>query len=263
MRGFNKKIATLLFVTSISILALAGKLQNEDFKTQAQITAAGGTIANFLNDTKIYVTAKGLNTTLNAAITANALSSSLPSGAVLTMASTSCPSATVAMDGSSYLRTGTYANLYAAIGTTYGAADSTHFNVPDARGLFIRAAGTNGTLTWSNGTAVSSASIGTLVADQFQGHYHYLYDPSHNHSQNPHSHSFTQYTNSNTGLALSNSVAFLNASTNNTANTTATNIAAVTGVLVQYPTGDGTNGSPLSGAETRPVNLAMTMCIHL
>src|SRR5262245_19026075 len=37
-------------------------------------------------------------------------------------------------DGASYLRSGTYASLFAAIGTTYGSADGTHFNVPDFRG---------------------------------------------------------------------------------------------------------------------------------
>lgn len=36
-------------------------------------------------------------------------------------------------DGASYLRSD-YAALFAKVGTTYGAADGTHFNVPDARG---------------------------------------------------------------------------------------------------------------------------------
>lgn len=47
----------------------AGRLQNEDFKTLAEITAKGGTAANLLNDTKIYVTANGINNDLNTAIT--------------------------------------------------------------------------------------------------------------------------------------------------------------------------------------------------
>ena len=37
-------------------------------------------------------------------------------------------------DGGSYLRAGTYATLFAAIGTTYGSVDGTHFSVPDFRG---------------------------------------------------------------------------------------------------------------------------------
>lgn len=44
------------------------KLQNEDFKTLAQITGAGGSASQLLNDTKIYVSASGLNKQLSAAI---------------------------------------------------------------------------------------------------------------------------------------------------------------------------------------------------
>lgn len=44
------------------------KLQNEDFKSEAQITGAGGTASQLLNDTKIYVTADGINKTLDDAI---------------------------------------------------------------------------------------------------------------------------------------------------------------------------------------------------
>lgn len=46
------------------------KLQNEDFKSEAQLTGAGGSASQLLNDTKIYVTALGLNKTLDDAITA-------------------------------------------------------------------------------------------------------------------------------------------------------------------------------------------------
>ena len=40
-------------------------------------------------------------------------------------------------DGASYLRTD-YPLLFDAIGTAHGAADGTHFNVPDYRGVFLR-----------------------------------------------------------------------------------------------------------------------------
>ncbi len=50
------------------------KLQNEDFKSEAQLTGAGGTAAQLLNDTKIYVTATGINKTLDDAITDGDLS---------------------------------------------------------------------------------------------------------------------------------------------------------------------------------------------
>ena len=45
-----------------------GKLQNEDFKTEAELTGAGGAKSQLLNDTKIYVTANSINKTLDDAI---------------------------------------------------------------------------------------------------------------------------------------------------------------------------------------------------
>lgn len=49
---------------------MPGKIQNEDVKSSAELAAAGGTDAQLINDTKIYVTAGSLNKTLSAAITA-------------------------------------------------------------------------------------------------------------------------------------------------------------------------------------------------
>ena len=43
-------------------------LQNEDFKTEAQITGAGGSASQLLNDTKIWVTGNSINKTLDDAI---------------------------------------------------------------------------------------------------------------------------------------------------------------------------------------------------
>ena len=47
---------------------MSNKFQNEDFKTQVELEAAGGTKAQLLNDTKIYVTANGIAKTLDQAI---------------------------------------------------------------------------------------------------------------------------------------------------------------------------------------------------
>lgn len=61
-----------------------------------------------------------------------------PPGAVCPYAGTvaSVPAGWLLCDGASYLRSD-YPDLFAAIGTTYGAADGTHFNVPDLRGRAI------------------------------------------------------------------------------------------------------------------------------
>lgn len=54
----------------IPLMAFAvGRLQNEDFKSEAELVAAGGTKAQLLNDTKIYVTADAQNVTLYEALT--------------------------------------------------------------------------------------------------------------------------------------------------------------------------------------------------
>jgi len=58
----------LLVLFPLNVLA-AGKFQNEDFKSQAELEAKGGTKAQLLNDTKVYVTANGLNKRLDEAIT--------------------------------------------------------------------------------------------------------------------------------------------------------------------------------------------------
>lgn len=53
------------------------------------------------------------------------------------------PSHCLACDGSAVSRT-TYAALFAAIGTTWGAGDgSSTFNLPDLRGEWVQGAGTN------------------------------------------------------------------------------------------------------------------------
>jgi hypothetical protein len=61
---------------------MAGKIQNEDIKSSAELVAAGGTAAQLPNDTKIYLTALGLNKTLSAAIIAGDIGGSSGSGAL-------------------------------------------------------------------------------------------------------------------------------------------------------------------------------------
>ena len=58
----------------------------------------------------------------------------MPTGAVLPYAGSSAPTGFLLCDGSAVSRT-TYANLFAVIGTTYGAGDgSTTFNLPNFKG---------------------------------------------------------------------------------------------------------------------------------
>lgn len=82
----------------------------------------------------------------------------LPAGAVMPFAINSAPTGWLAADGAAVSRT-TYAALFAAIGTTHGAGDSsTTFNLPDLRGIFVRGSGSQ--------TISGSTYSGTFAAKQ-------------------------------------------------------------------------------------------------
>lgn len=97
----------------------------------------------------------------------------LPAGMVQYFANSSVPTGWFQCNGALVSRT-TYADLFAAIGTTYGAGDgSTTFALPDTRGQFLRAwsagATTIATFTGSITTTtltVSSPPTGGLVIGQ-------------------------------------------------------------------------------------------------
>jgi hypothetical protein len=62
-----------------------------------------------------------------------------PTGSVMFFANTTVPTGWIKANGAAVSRTA-YANLYTAIGTTWGTGDgSTTFNIPDLRGYFPRA----------------------------------------------------------------------------------------------------------------------------
>jgi microcystin-dependent protein len=71
----------------------------------------------------------------------------VPVGAIFTYAGQvtngSLPLEYLVCDGTSYLKT-LYPELFSVIGTTFGSADGTHFNVPDMRGVAPKASTTLG-----------------------------------------------------------------------------------------------------------------------
>ena len=95
---------------------------------------------------------------LYSAATANVGS---PTGSVMSFAASTPPSGWVECDGAALSRT-TYADLFTAIGTTYGTGDgSTTFNLPDLRGEFVRG--------WDNGRGIDSGrGVGSSQADALQ-----------------------------------------------------------------------------------------------
>lgn len=84
-----------------------------------------------------------------------------PAGTVITVAMNTAPTGYLKANGAAVSRT-TYADLFAAIGTTFGAGNgSTTFNLPDLRGEFIRG--------WDDGRGVDSGrAFGSAQLDQMQ-----------------------------------------------------------------------------------------------
>lgn len=89
----------------------------------------------------------------------------VPTGSVFTMATITVPSGYLECNGAAVSRT-TYADLFTAIGTTWGNGNgTTTFNLPDLRGEFVRG--------WDNGRGVDSGrTFGSAQTDAFKSHTH-------------------------------------------------------------------------------------------
>jgi len=99
-------------------------------------------------------------------------------GAIKPWGKATAPDGYVLCDGASLARTGTYADLFAVIGTTYGSADGSSFNVPDLQGKMPQGydgstynlAGTGGantvTVAVTNNQAVNSTVNSTIANNQ-------------------------------------------------------------------------------------------------
>lgn len=104
-----------------------------------------------------------------------------PVGSVIAVTSEAAPSGYLECNGSSLSRTA-FAALFAVIGTKYGAADSTHFNVPDYRGRFLRGwdhghgddpdAASRTKPTATGATISDGDNVGTEQADANLSHNH-------------------------------------------------------------------------------------------
>lgn len=122
----------------------------------------------------------------------------------------------------------TYAALFAAIGTTWGAGDgATTFALPDGRGEFFRG--------WDDGRGVDATRIfGSSQLDAAQGH--------------DHSPASAAFSTANPGAGnIGWDATGASVDSNSRQKTTMVN--------------DGVNGEPRISTETRPRNIALLACI--
>lgn len=106
----------------------------------------------------------------------------VPVGTVLPFAGAASPNGFLLCNGQAVART-TYAALFAAIGTAYGAGDgSTTFNLPDLRGRVAAGKEDAATRLTSGVSGVDGAALGAAGGDQrLQSHSHAVSDPTHFH----------------------------------------------------------------------------------
>lgn len=130
------------------------------------------------------------NMTVNGDLTVNGSSIGLP-GAVVSFARSTAPTGWLKANGAAVSRT-TYADLFAAIGTTFGAGDgSTTFNLPDLRGEWIRG--------WDDARGVdASRAFGSFQDGQVLSHSHTATS-----STDAHTHTFSGTTGTANASRLS------------------------------------------------------------
>ena len=100
-----------------------------------------------------------------AATVAGKIAQAAPSGQIAFFAGSNAPSGWLKANGAAVSRTA-YADLFAAIGTAYGAGDGRNtFNLPDLRGEFVRG--------WDDGRGIdANRALGSAQADEIKSHKH-------------------------------------------------------------------------------------------
>ncbi|RVH37674.1 tail fiber protein [Sinorhizobium meliloti] len=243
--------------------------------TTAADTYAVATLTSFartlLDDTSNTAARTTLDVYSKAEVNSLA-SSSVPAGTVIFYARSTAPSGYLKANGAAVSRT-TYADLFAAIGTTFGAGDgSTTFTLPDLRGEFVRG--------WDDARGADSGRVfGSAQADEIQSHLHTVNPPSTATSSDTHSHTYSGSTNTTgahvhsvpyqdrgfSGGTINNAESGGATGTFNTGSsgdhshtysgTTSSDTHSHTVDIAQF------NSGSTGGTETRPRNVALLACI--
>lgn len=184
------------------------------------------------------------------------VSSGIPAGTIIAFADDAPPTGYLKCNGASISRT-TYAALYAAIGTRWGSASSSTFNVPDLRGEFVRG--------WDDARGVDSGrTFGTAQSSQNLSHTHTITDPGHTHtgtaaSAGSHSHT-TGLNYGPSGPGGGNGLTYSSISSTTDSLTTNSGGAHTHSVSVANNNTDITINAN-GGTEARPRNIALLYCI--
>ncbi len=150
-----------------------------------------------------------------------------PPGVVVAYMGVTIPNGWLSCDGSTVTVT-QYLGLFNAIGYTYGGSGAS-FSVPNLNGMFLR-----GRATDTTNDPDGPRSLGSNQIDTFQGHHH----------------SPAMSVNANTtGVGPSYTLS------------TATGGGPWAGIPALDPSPDFINGSPRTGSETRPKNMAVNYII--
>ena len=198
------------------------------------LALSGGTLTGNLTllgapSTTNMAATKGYVDTQIAAIPAG---DATPAGTVIYTARSTAPTGYLKANGAAVSRT-TYATLFAAIGTIYGAGDgSTTFNLPELRGEFVRGL--------DDGRGIdTSRALGSAQAQSYQSHSHGITDPGHSHNVS------VNASTANFGVQGNDLPVPIGSFTTYTTSTVQTDITV--------------NNS--GATETRPRNVALLACI--
>lgn len=101
------------------------------------------------------------------------IASATPAGVIVPFGGTTAPSGYLACQGQIVSRS-TYADLFAAIGTTWNLAgeSSSEFRLPDLRGAFLRGTGSHMTHNMADGNDYAGPSVGSFENDTMLSHRH-------------------------------------------------------------------------------------------
>lgn len=214
----------------------------------------------------------------------NTSNSTVPTGTVVSYAGSTAPAGWLLCDGLAINRT-TYANLFAAIGSTYGNGNgSSTFNLPDLRGRIVfgvdNMGGTSANRLTTTGGISANNTLGatcgtqsiTLTTPNLPTHNHPFTGGQSTTSDNTHSHDYQDayFAENNSGGVGSNQRYGLSANSDNdnsfyfrtssnTHSTSASNIATSSNSHSHTVTASGTVGNTGSGAAFSPLNPGIVM----